>query len=92
VPRRGAARRTRYKPSAAEGVAAIALRRERAAGLLLLVVGLLKLAIPLFPVDALGMPATPAGQIHNVLGNVTFFLVPLASLLLFRACFRYCSR
>ena len=73
----------------AEGVAAIAramaLRRERAAALLLVVVGLLKLAIPLFPVDALGMPATPAGQMHNVLGNVTFFLFPLAALLLFRA-------
>jgi len=62
----------------AEGVAAIALamalRRERAAALLLVVVGLLKLAIPLFPVDALGMPATPAGQMHNVLGNIAFFL------------------
>ena len=80
----------------AEGVAAIALamalRRERAAALLLVVVGLLKLAIPLFPVDALGMPATPAGQMHNVLGNVTFFLFPLAALLLFRALRRRGSR
>ena len=80
----------------AEGVAAIALamalRRERAAALLLVVVGLLKLAIPLFPVDALGMPATPAGQMHNVLGNVTFFLFLLAALLLFRALRRRGSR
>ena len=64
----------------------------RAAALLLVVVGLLKLAIPLFPVDALGMPATPAGQMHNVLGNVTFFLFPLAALLLFRALRRRGSR
>ena len=35
---------------------AVALRRERAGALLLLVVGLLKLAMPLFPVDALGTP------------------------------------
>ena len=70
----------------------MALRRERAAALLLVVVGLLKLAIPLFPVDALGMPATPAGQIHNVLGNATFFLFPLAALLLSRALRRRGSR
>jgi hypothetical protein len=64
---------------------AVARRVERAAALLLLVVGLLKLAIPLFPVDALGTPATSAGQMHNILGNLTFFLFPLAALLLFRA-------
>jgi Protein of unknown function (DUF998) len=64
---------------------AVALRRERAGALLLLVVGLLKLAMPLFPVDALGTPTTSAGQMHNVLGNLTFFLFPLAALLLFRA-------
>jgi hypothetical protein len=33
---------------------AVALRRERVGALLLLVVGLLKLAMPLFPVDPLG--------------------------------------
>src|SRR5215213_1877758 len=87
----------------AEGVGAIALavallleravpRVERAAALLLLAFGLLKLAMPLFPVDALGMPATSAGQIHNILGNVTFFLFPLAALLLFRALGRMGSR
>jgi hypothetical protein len=64
---------------------AVALRVERAAALLLLLVGLLKLAMPLFPVDAMGTPATSAGQIHDILGNVTFFLFPLAALLLFRA-------
>jgi len=87
----------------AEGVGAIALavallleravpRVDRAAALLLLAFGLLKLAMPLFPVDALGMPATSAGQIHNILGNVTFFLFPLAALLLFRALGRMGSR
>jgi hypothetical protein len=80
----------------AEGVGAIALavalRRERAAALLLLVFGLMKLALPLFPVDALGVPATSEGRVHNVLGNLTFFLLPLAALLLFRALRRTGSR
>lgn len=67
-------------------------RLEWAAALILLVVGLLKLATPLFPVDALGTPATTAGQIHNVLGNLTFFLLPLAALLLFRTLTRMGSR
>jgi hypothetical protein len=71
---------------------AVALRLERAAALLLLLFGLLKLAMPLFPVDAIGTPSTSAGQIHNVLGNVTFFLFPLAALLLFRALGRMGSR
>jgi hypothetical protein len=73
----------------AQGVAAIALavalRRERAAAVLLLVFGLMKLALPLFPVDALGAPATSAGRVHNLLGNLTFWLFPVAALLLFRA-------
>ena len=60
--------------------------------MILLVVGLLKLAMPLFPVDALGTPATSAGRMHNVLGNLTFFLFPLAALLLFRALARMGSR
>ena len=80
----------------AEGVGAIALavalRRERAAALLLLVFGLMKLAMPLFPVDALGAPATPAGRVHSVLGILTFFLFPLAALLLFGALRRMGSR
>ena len=80
----------------AEGVGAIALavalRRERAAALLLLVFGLMNLALPLFPVDALGVPATSEGRVHNVLGNLTFFLLPLAALLLFRALRRMGSR
>ena len=70
----------------------VALRVERAAALLLLLIGLLKLAMPLFPVDAMGTPATSAGQIHDVLGNVTFFLFPLAALMLFRALGRMGSR
>ena len=71
---------------------AVALRRERVGALLLLVVGLLKLAMPLFPVDALGTPATSAGQVHNLLGNVTFFLFPVAALVLIRALRRRGSR
>ena len=71
---------------------AVALRRERVGALLLLVVGLLKLAMPLFPVDPLGTPATSAGQMHNLLGNLTFFLFPVAALLLFRALRRRGSR
>ena len=69
-----------------------ALRDERVGALLLLVVGLLKLALPLFPVDALGAPATSTGQMHNLLGNVTFFLFPVAALVLFRALRRRGSR
>jgi hypothetical protein len=71
---------------------AVALRRERVGALLLLVVGLLKLAMPLFPVDALGTPTTSAGQIHDLLGNLTFFLFPMAALLLLRALRRRGSR
>jgi len=71
---------------------AVALRRERLGALLLLVFGLLKLAMPLFPVDALGTPATSAGQMHDLLGNVTFFLFPVAALVLFRALRRMGSR
>ena len=71
---------------------AVALHRERVGALLLLVVGLLKLAMPLFPVDALGTPATSAGQMHNLLGNLTFFLFPLAALVLFPSLRRKGSR
>jgi hypothetical protein len=71
---------------------AVARRVERVAAVLLVVVGALKLAMPLFPVDAIGTPATRAGQMHNILGNLTFFLFPLAALLLFRALGRMGSR
>jgi hypothetical protein len=63
---------------------AIALRHQRAAGLLV-VFGLMKLAMPLFPVDALGTPTSDTGQVHNVLGNLAFFLFPVAALMLSRA-------
>jgi hypothetical protein len=80
----------------AEGVGAIALavalRRERAPALLLLMFGVIKLAQPLFPVDAVGTPATSAGRVHSVLGILAFFLLPLAALLLFRALRRMGSR
>ncbi len=70
----------------------MALRRERVGALLLLVFGLLKLAMPLFPVDALGAPATSAGQMHNLLGTLTFFLFPLVAFVLIRALRRRGSR
>jgi len=38
----------------------------------------------LSPVDGLGAPVTSAGQMHNLFGNLTFFLFPLAALVLFR--------
>jgi hypothetical protein len=71
---------------------AVALRRERVGALLLLVVGLSKVAMPLFPVDALGTPVTSAGQVHDLLGNLTFFLFPVAALVLFGALRRRGSR
>ena len=58
----------------------------------LLVFGLLKLAMLVFPVDALGAPVTSAGQMHNLLGNLTFFLFPVAALVLFRPLRRRGSR
>ena len=71
---------------------AVALRQERVAAALLGVFGLAKLAMPLFPVDPLGTPATPTGQVHNVLGNLAFFVFPVAALLLFRTLRRMGSR
>ena len=62
---------------------AVALRRERVGALLLLVFGLLKLAMLFFPVDALGAPVISAGQMHNLFGTLTFFLFPVAALVLF---------
>jgi hypothetical protein len=80
----------------AQGVGAIALAvalsRKRAAALVLLVFGLMKLAMLPFPVDALGAPATSAGRVHNLLGILTFWLFPVAVLLLFRALYRMGSR
>jgi len=71
---------------------AVALRREWLGALLLLVAGLMKLAMWWFPVDAVGAAATSAGQVHNLLGNLTFFVFPVAALVLFRALRRRGSR
>ena len=46
----------------------------------------------LFPVDALGAPVTSAGQMHNLFGTLTFFLFPVAALVLFRPLRRRGSR
>ena len=61
-----------------------ALRRERLGAVLLLVFGLLKSATPFFLLDVLGAPVTSAGEMHNLLGNLTFFPLPAAASVLFR--------
>jgi Protein of unknown function (DUF998) len=71
---------------------AVALRQKRSAAALLGIFGLAKLMMPLFPVDPLGTPATTTGQVHNVLGNLAFFLFPLAALLLMPMLWRIGSR
>ena len=68
------------------------MARPSVGALLLLVFGLLKLAMLFFPVDALGAPVTSAGQMHNLFGTLTFFLFPVAALVLFRPWRRRGSR
>lgn len=73
---------------AAFGLACIALgivwRRHRVAAALLLGVGAAKVAQAFFPIDPAGAAPTTAGVLHNVLGNVAFWLLPVAALLLAR--------
>ena len=59
-------------------------RRHRLAAALLLVVGVAKVAQAFFPIDPVGSAATTGGLLHNVLGNVAFWLLPVAALLLAR--------
>jgi len=70
----------------AVGIGAIALaiawRRHRLLSLVIGVFGVIKIFQPFFPVDPLGTPATTTGTVHNVLGNLAFFLLPLAAVLL----------
>ena len=54
--------------------------RARSGLLLLALFGLAKLAQAFFPIDAAG-ESTPTGTIHNVLGNVAFFVLPVAAVL-----------
>ena len=92
----GGLRRLATIRTVAQGVGpialAVALRRERVGAFLLLVVGLLKLAMSFFPVYALGASVTSAGQMHNLLGTLTFFLFPVAALVLVRPLRRRGSR
>ena len=54
-------------------------------GLLLLAVfGLAKVAQAFFPIDV-GAETTTSGSIHSVLGNVAFFALPVATVLLSRS-------
>lgn len=51
---------------------------------LLAVFGLAKLAQAFFPIDAAG-ESTSTGALHNLLGNVAFFALPVAAVLISRA-------
>lgn len=70
------------------GLACVAVgiiwRRHRFPATLLMVVGAAKLALAIFPIDQAGTAPTTAGVLHNVLGNVAFWLLPLATALLAR--------
>lgn len=78
--------------AAAVGVGALALvlagrrvlpgtGRARSGLLLLALFGLAKLVQAFFPIDAAG-ESTTTGTVHNVLGNVAFFVLPVAAVLL----------
>lgn len=78
------------------GLACIAVgvvwRRHRLPAALLMLVGAAKIAQAFFPIDPVGVPATAAGALHNVLGNLAFWLLPLAALLLGRPLWRSTHR
>ena len=59
-------------------------RRHRIAAVLLVLVGIAKVAQAFFPLDAPGTEPTTVGLLHNVLGNVAFWLLPVAAALLAR--------
>ena len=58
---------------------------------LLTMFGLAKLGQAFFPIDAAG-EATSAGATHNLLGNIAFFLLPVAAALLTGALGRAAGR
>lgn len=74
----------------AVGIGALALAaalptvsRVGLAGRVLLgVFGAAKLVQAFFPIDAVGVETTTAGLIHNLTGNLAFFVLPVAALLL----------
>lgn len=56
--------------------------RGRAGLALLVVFGAVKLAQAFFPIDPAGAEPTTSGNLHNVLGNLAFFTLPVAAGLL----------
>jgi hypothetical protein len=59
-------------------------RRSMVGLVLLAVFGLAKVAQAFFPIDV-GDATTTSGTLHNVLGNVAFFVLPVAAVLLSRS-------
>lgn len=59
----------------------VSAKAARVGAVLLGLFGLAKLAQAFFPIDPAGQ-ASPAGAAHNLLGNVAFFVFPVAAALL----------
>lgn len=74
----------------AVGIGALALavalsptsRAGRIGRLLLALFGAAKMVQAFFPIDAAGAEASTAGLVHNLTGNLSFFMLPVAALLL----------
>ncbi|GEL22885.1 hypothetical protein PSU4_18390 [Pseudonocardia sulfidoxydans NBRC 16205] len=71
------------------GLGALALAwavrtQTRPAAVVLAIFGAAKVAQAFFPIDPAGV-VTTTGQVHNVLGNIAFFTLPLAAVLAVRA-------
>jgi hypothetical protein len=62
---------------------AAALREARAGAILLAVYGIAKIVQAFFPINAPGTAST-AGAVHDLLGNLAFFALPIAAALLAR--------
>lgn len=69
----------------------VAWRRHPAPAAILLLIGVAKIGQAFFPLDQPGA-ATTAGAVHNVLGNLAFWLLPVAAVLLARPLARHGHR